>query len=61
MAVEWRFSTGQQRNMATKVCERVWEALEELDADTYEPALTEAIQQVREKLVSVLPFGPEDL
>ena len=46
--------------MATKVCARVWEALTELDEDIYDVVLTEAIRQVREKLGSVLPFGPGD-
>ncbi len=59
MAVEWNMNA-VQRNQAIKVCARVWEALTELDEDTYDAALTEAIQQVREKLGSVLPFGPGD-
>ena len=52
-------TTGQQRNMASKVCARVWEALSELDEDCLgDGALEEALLQVREKLQDNLPFGP---
>jgi len=56
---EWRMNR-VQRNQSLKVCSRVYETLEELAEDSYDPSLDAALQLVRDRLAEVLPFSPED-
>lgn len=69
MAAEWRLANAsKERRMVRKVCDRVYEELDDfieelqvdLDGCRFDGLRIEALYQLRRRLMKVLPFDPEE-
>ena len=66
MAAEWRMDMKGEQMGARRVCDRVYETLQDFQEEVQEGGYeydspAQALAELRERLTKVLPFDPEEL